>query len=345
MRYSAAEKMELIRIVEGSDRSVKDTLDTLQVPRSSFYAWYRSYREGGFDGLLQRKPLPGRIWNRIPEDVRSHVLDVALEKPEATPRELAWPITDTEGYFISESSVYRILAAADLITSPAYIVIAAADRFKNPTRAVHELWQTDFTYFRIVGWGWYYLSTIMDDYSRYIIAWKLCKTMTATDVQDTLDLALERSGRERARVLHRPRLLSDNGPCYLSKELKTYLEEHEMSHTRGKPYHPTTQGKIERYHRTMKNLIKLDHYYYPEELERALAGFVHWYNNERYHESLQNLKPVDVYEGRMRKILTEREQIKRRTLRQRKQFNLRGKAPQQRSKLHLSNQHNVSRKI
>jgi transposase InsO family protein len=337
--------MELIRIVEESDRPVKETLDMLQVPRSSFYAWYRSYREGGFDGLIQRKPLPGRIWNRIPEEVRRHVLAVALKKPELTPRQLAWHITDTEGYFISESSVYRILSAADLITSPAYIVIAAADRFQHPTRAVHELWQTDFTYFRIIGWGWYYLSTIMDDYSRYIIAWKLCTSMTATDVQNTLDLALARSGRERARVLHRPRLLSDNGPCYLSKELKIYLEDREMPHTRGKPYHPTTQGKIERYHRTMKNLIKLDHYYYPEELERALASFVDWYNNERYHESLQNLKPVDVYQGRTREILTERERIKRRTLRQRKQFNLRGKAPQQRLKLHLCNHPDVSKKI
>jgi len=89
MRYSAAEKMELIRIVEESDRPVKETLDMLQVPRSSFYAWYRSYREGGFDGLIQRKPLPGRIWNRIPEEVRRHVLAVALKKPELTPRQLA----------------------------------------------------------------------------------------------------------------------------------------------------------------------------------------------------------------------------------------------------------------
>lgn len=158
-----------------------------------------------------------------------------------------------------------------------------------------------------------------------------------TDVQDTLDLVLAKSGRERARVVHRPRLLSDNGPCYLSKELKTYLQEHEMVHTRGKPYHPTTQGKIERYHRTMKNLIKLDHYYFPEELERALSSFVHWYNNERYHESLQNLKTVDVYEGRTREILTERERIKRRTMRQRRQQNLRGKAPHQRPELNFAN--------
>ena len=123
--------------------------------------------------------------------MRQQVVDTALEHPESSPRELAWQITDTQGYFISESSVYRILKRCDLITSPAYIVMSASDQFQHPTRRVNELWQTDFTYFRVVGWGWYYLSTVLDDYSRYIIAWKLFQTMAASDVQETLDPALE----------------------------------------------------------------------------------------------------------------------------------------------------------
>lgn len=348
MRYSASEKREIIRLVEGSDRPVKETLDALQVPRSTFYTWYRAYYHAGVQGLIHRKPLPGRIWNRIPEEVRSHILEVALEKPEATPRELAWHITDTERYYVSESSVYRILKAADMITSPAYTVISAGEKFKHPTRAVHELWQTDFTYFRVFGWGWYYLSTVMDDYSRYILSWKLCTSMKADDVEKTLDLALEKTGRERARVLHRPRLLSDNGPCYVSQQLKDYLVDHGLGHTRGRPYHPMTQGKIERYHRTMKNQVKLDTYYFPWELEAAIERFVSWYNNERYHESLNNLKPVDVYRGHAQDILTERDRIKRRTLRERKRWNLAGRAekePLQLRKVHLSFQPNVSNKI
>ena len=97
-------------------------------------------------------------------------------------------------YFVSEASFYRLLKAHDLFTSPAYIVIKAAEEFKDKTTAINQLWQTDFTYLRITGWGWRYLSTVLDDYSRYIVAWKLCATMRADDVTATLDLALKASG-------------------------------------------------------------------------------------------------------------------------------------------------------
>ena len=164
----------------------------------------------------------------------------------------------------------------------------AGDSFQNPTKRVNELWQTDFTYFRIVGWGWYYLSTVLDDYSRYIIAWKLTTSMAADDVKQTLDAAIENTGVNEITVKHRPRLLSDNGPCYISSELKDYLSKYQMQHTRGAPYHPMTQGKIERYHRSMKNVVKLEHYYYPWELEHAIRQFVQYYNHER------DLPPVTV---------------------------------------------------
>ncbi len=286
MRQSGSEKLETIRVVEDSELSVTATLRELGVPRSTFYGWYRRYKERGAAGLLDRHSGPGFCWNRIPGPVREQVVETALNHPEASPRELAWQITDTQDYFISESSVYRILKRCDLITSPAYIVMTASDHFQQPTRRVNELWQTDFTYFRVVGWGWYYLSTVLDDYSRYIIAWKLFQTMAASDVQDTLDVALQATDVGQVQVRHRPRLLSDNGPCYVSHELKDYLQRRGMEHTRGAPYHPMTQGKIERYHRSMKNVVKLEHYYYPWELEQAIAQWVEHYNHHRYHESL-----------------------------------------------------------
>jgi putative transposase len=180
------------------------------------------------------------------------------------------------------------------------------------------MWQTDFTYFRIINWGWYYLSTVLDDFSRYIIAWKLSPTMGATDVTETLDEAIAITGVDQVKVKHRPRLLSDNGPAYLSGELREYLGERGMGHTRGAPYHPQTQGKIERYHRTMKNVVKLQHYYFPEELKMALKDFVAYYNNERYHESLNNVTPADCYFGRQYTVLSERSKIKRRTMERRK---------------------------
>jgi putative transposase len=227
---------------------------------------------------------------------------------------------------VSESSVYRILKEADLITSPAYVLMSASDAFQHPTTRVHEMWQTDFTYFRIIGWGWYYLSTVLDDFSRYIIAWKLTSTMGTTDVTETLDQALAVTGVEQIQVKHRPRLLSDNGPAYVSGELREYLQERGMGHTRGAPYHPQTQGKIERYHRSMKNVVKLQHYYFPSELEAALKDFVAYYCNERYHESLSNVTPADVYFGRQHAVLTERSKIKRITMQRRKKEYLAGKA-------------------
>jgi len=230
------------------------TLRQLGVPRSTFYGWYPRYVDQGFDGRYDKKPAPRLRWNAISQKVQKQILDLALERTDLSPRELACRYTDENRYFVSESSVYRILKAADLITSPAYILMSASDAFKDPTTRVHQMWQTDFTYFRIIHWGEYHLSTVLDDFSRYIIAWKLSPTMGATDVTETLDEAIAITGIDQVRVKHRPRLLSDYGPAYLSGALREYLRERRMAHTRGAPYHPQTQGKIERYHRTMKNV-------------------------------------------------------------------------------------------
>ena len=153
-------------------------------------------------------------------------------------------ILDENRYFVSESSVYRLLKAHQLITSPAYLPLKAADEFKDKTTAPNQLWQTDFTYLKVTGWGWFYLSTILDDFSRYIITWKLCTTMKAHDVTETLDMALVASGLADDTHAHRPRLLSDNGSSYVAGELAEWMSEHGMQHVRGAPYHPMTQGKI-----------------------------------------------------------------------------------------------------
>jgi len=322
MRYSQSEKMEIIRLVEASGLSVKRTLCELDMSRSTFYGLYRRYLRYGYDGLADRKPVAGKFWNKIPENVKEQIVETALDYPEKSPRELAWHITDKDGYYISESSVYRILKACDLITSPAYILVSAKDKFENPTKQVNELWQTDFSYFKIINWGWYYLSTVLDDYSRFIIAWKLFTSMNASDVQETLDMALDKTGLDNVKVHLKPRLLSDNGPCYISQDLKKYLEQRDITHVRSAPYHPQTQGKIERYHRSIKNVVNLEHYYSPGELELAIDEFVRYYNYERYHEALSNLTPADVYYGRSKKILSQREFVKEQTLQIRRSQNL-----------------------
>jgi transposase InsO family protein len=318
MRYPSSEKLEVIRLVEQSHLSAKRTLDTLGVPRTTFYRWYDRYLSGGVEALEDKSPKPGRVWNRIPDGIRERIVELALEEPELSPRELAVRFTDTQSYFVSEASVYRLLKAHDLITSPAFVVIKAAEEFHDKTTAPNQMWQTDFTYLKVIGWGWFYLSTILDDFSRYIIAWKLCTTMKAGDVTDTLEMALAASGLGQANVIHKPRLLSDNGASYIAGELAEWMESQDMEHVRGAPYHPQTQGKIERWHQTLKNRILLENYFLPGDLKAEIEAFVTHYNHQRYHESLSNLTPADVYFGRGQTILLQRERIKRKTFEQRR---------------------------
>jgi transposase InsO family protein len=318
MRYPASEKLEIINLVAQSKLSVRCTLEHLGVSRATFYRWCDQYQSGGPEGLRDRPSKPDQVWNRIPDAIRAEIIDLALAEPALSPRELAVRFIDTKGYFVSEASVYRLLKAHDLITSPAFIVIKAADEFHTKTTAPNQLWQTDFTYFKIIGWGWYYLSTILDDFSRYIIAWKLCVTMRVDDVTETLELALLASGCDQAHVRHRPRLLSDNGPSYVAADLAKWLDARNMDHVRGAPCHPQTQGKIERWHQTLKNQILLENYYLPGDLEAHIEAFVEHYNHRRYHEGIDNLTPADVYFGRGQTILLERERIKRRTIQQRR---------------------------
>ena len=225
----------------------------LGIPRTTFYRWYDRYLQRGEAGLKDQSPKPKHVWNRIPDEVRRKVVKLALKETELSPRELAVTFTDQEGYFVSEASVYRVLKAHDLITSPAFIVIKAANEFKDKTTAINQLWQTDFTYLKIIGWGWFYLSTILDDYSRYIIAWKLCTNMRTQDVTDTL------------------------------------APDPEKSHL-------------------------AQHYFLPGDLKAQIEAFVDHYNHQRYHESLNNVTPSDVYFGRDKAILQQRERIKRKTL-------------------------------
>ena len=212
MRYPASEKLEIIRLVEQSHLPIKQTLDKLGIPRTTFYRWYDRYQISGPEALEDQAPRPSRLWNRIPDDVRRRIVGLAL------------------------------------------------------------------------------------------------------DVTNTLELALQASGCDQARVVHKPRLLSDNGSSYVSGELAEWLGDKKMGHVRGVPYHPQTQGKIEQWHQTLKNRVLLENYFFPADLEAQIEAFVDHYNHRRYHESINNLTPADVYFGRGQAILKQRERIKLKTI-------------------------------
>jgi len=323
MRRTASEKLEIIRIVEGSELGVKQTLEELGISRSTFYEWYKNYLENGFDGLKPKVANRSSFWNKISDNRRNEVVEIALDQAALSPRELAHHITDNHGWFISESSVYRILKERGLITSPAWILMQAADEYKDKTSYINQQWQTDFTYFKIIGWGWYFLSTVLDDFSRYIITWELCKNMETDDAKRSIEEAITETGVNKDNM---PRLLTDNGASYISNEFNNYLTEINMGHVRGAPYHPQTQGKIERYHRTMKNIVKLENYFFPDDLRAKLAEFVDYYNNQRYHEALGNVTPADVYFGRAKQIKMQRQETKMKTLKDRRATNRRNSA-------------------
>jgi transposase InsO family protein len=183
-------------------------------------------------------------------------------------------------------------------------MVKAADEFKDKTSAPNQLWQTDFTYLKVVGWGWLYLSTILDDFSRYIVTWKLCTTMRVGDVTASQELALEASGCDQAAVLHRPRLLSDNGSSYVAGDLAAWLDERNMPRIIRRRRARSNAGI-----RRSKNRILLEHDYLPGDLEAQIEAFVDHDNHHRYQESLGNLTPADVYCGRGKTILLEREWI------------------------------------
>src|SRR3974377_432430 len=186
MRYPASEKLEIIRLVEESALPVRRTLERIGIPHATFERWYDLSQTGARKALEAQQPKPNRVWNRIPDDVRERIIRLALDEPALSPRELAVRFTDTKGYFVSEASVYRLLKAHDLIASPAFIVMKAADAFKNKTTAPNQLWQTDFTYLKVIGWGGFYLSPVLAYFSRYILAWKLFSTMLDNQASHSL---------------------------------------------------------------------------------------------------------------------------------------------------------------
>ena len=315
---NADEKMTLILAVEESGFKVTEALKRLDIPRSTYYRWRSKLKWEGLIGLKDKRPVPKKQWNSITPVEEETILEVAKEKPELSSREISFSITDKEDFTVSESTVYRVLKREGLIRSFNVESFPAGKEYHSKPTYVNEQWQTDATYLHVEGWGWFYLISILDDFSRKIIAWKIQNSMTAEDFIEVVDEACAKAGVDRSNM---PNLVSDRGPALISGDLKDYLNDQEIHHILASPYHPQTNGKIERYHKSLKSKVKLHVYVCPDELKAEVGKFISHYNKKRYHESLGNVTPDDVFYGRRKEIVKAREDKRRLTLARRKEYN------------------------
>jgi len=307
---SLAEKATIVNQVESKRRCKRRVLSELEIPRSTYYRWRRQT-----DSRVKKRP-----WNRITPTEERRILAVARESPELSSRQLAAWITDNEGFAVSESTVYRILRREGLVKRQE-TQLSAAKEYHTKTTRPHQMWATDASYFCIIGWGYYYLVTVMDDYSRFILAWKLQKDMSANSLIEVVQEAVDATGMTNVIVEDRTKLLSDNGAGYVSRASRDYLHLVGIGHILAAPFHPQTNGKVERYQQSLKREVNQLPYELPSQLEKAIADFVDYYNYRRYHKALGDVTPADVLYGRREQVLERRKEVRIQTVNRRRDYN------------------------
>jgi putative transposase len=304
------EKTQILDRVEALVRGKRQALEALGIARSTYYCWRRG----------PTKPSRIRPWNRVTPNEERRILAVAREFPDLSSRQLSAWITDYEGFAVSESTVYRILRREGLVKRQE-VQLAADKEYHTKTTGPHQMWATDASYFKVAGWGYYYLVTVMDDYSRFILAWKLQKDMSANSLIEVVQDAVDATGMTDVPVEDRAKLLSDNGAGYVSRAFRDYLNLVGIGHILAAPFHPQTNGKVERYQQSLKREVKQLPYELPSQLEKAIADFVDYYNYRRYHKALRDVTPADVLYGRRERILERRKEVRIQTLNRRRDYN------------------------
>ena len=312
---SVLEKSMVLALVAESSTNKSQTLAEIGIPRRTYYNWVKK-EEAGENKFAKRRP-----GNRLKAEEEQMVMDHARASPELSSRQLPLKLVDDCGCWISETTVYRILKREGLVKRAEVKGFAADKEYHRKTKKPNEMWATDCSYLRVIDWGYYYLVTVMDDYSRYILAWDLKMDMTADSLIDVVQQAIDATGMSQVPVKDRTSLLSDNGSGYVSRAFGDYLRLVGIKHILAAPFHPQTNGKIERYHQTLKGRLNQTPFEMPSELRDAIVSFVAYYNYRRYHEALGNVTPADVYYGRREQILSWRKEAKSKTLLARLKYN------------------------
>ena len=305
----------VLALVNTSATCKSRTLAEIGIPRRTYYNWVRQEKVG------VKKSVKRRSWNRIRDKEEQMVIYHARASPELSPRQLSLKLVDNYDCWISESTVYRILKREGLVKRSEMKGFVAGKEYHRKTKRANEMWATDCNYLRVVDWGYYYLVTVMDDYSRYILAWDLKRDMTSDSLIDVVQQAIDTTSMYQVPVKNRTSLLSDNGSGYVSRAFGDYLKLVGIKHILASPFHPQTNGKIERYHQTLKGEINQIPCDMPSELREAIEKFIQYYNHMRCHEAMGNVTPADVYYGRREQILVKRKEAKQRTLQVRLRYN------------------------
>ncbi len=309
-------RAEVMAKVASAGEPVRRVLKELVVPKSTYYRWLRRVNTA-----QPVPPQPRRLsWNKLTAEEERAVLDAARASPTWSSRHLAAWLTDHGGFSVSESTVYRLLRREGLV-KPLELRMAAGKEYTRKTTGPHQMRATDASYFRVAGWGYYYMVSVMDDFSRFILAWRLQRDMTSDSLIEAVQDAVDVTGMTGVPVEDRTKLLSDNGPGYISRAFRDYLRLVGIRHILSAPFHPQTNGKLERYHQTIKHEVNQVPHDVPVDLEAAIGGFANFYNFERYHEALGDVTPDNMINGRREEILRRRKEVRARTIQNRRTFN------------------------
>lgn len=193
-------KMKFIRLIEGADMSISDALAKYDVPRSTYYRWKRNLKVMGTKGLEDNRPHRARTWNQLLPHQVDKILEYATFYPELSCREIGLYITDNEGFSVSEPTVYQRLKERGLVREPKVRTFSVSDEFRIKTTGINQLWQMDATYLKVDRWGWFYLISVLDDYSRKILTWQLRAKMDSGAFSDVVELACEFTGMQDVPV-------------------------------------------------------------------------------------------------------------------------------------------------
>jgi transposase InsO family protein len=275
--------------------AVAHFISWLGLAPSKYYDWQGRYGKANEHNAL----IPRDFW--LEDWEKKAIIDFYLAHPLEGYRRLTFMMLDRDVVAVSPSSVYRVLSAADLLRRWNGKASKKGMGFVQPLKP-HEHWHIDVSYVNLCG-TFYYLCSILDGCSRFIVHWELRQAMTEKDVEIILQRAREKFPQAT------PRIISDNGPQFIAKDFKEFIRVAGMTHVRTAPFYPQSNGKLERYHKTIKSeCIRPKVALSLEEARTQIADYIRYYNEERLHSSIGYVAPKAKLEGRDQQIFTERDQ-------------------------------------